>query len=923
LGPIEPAAITAAALLATKALEAVGGRVGEYAWAGMGRLTALVRSKLGGDRRAEAVLAEVEQHPDDQDRIRALGELLAGFADVDPVFHRELAALVTDARADRTIGSRASQVYGQAQVAQLLNVGQARDIYLQAESSPGPALATRVRWPLPGRPVTNLPARNPKFTGREDLLGWLHGNLRPGQPAVVQPIAPALHGLGGVGKTQLALEYAHRHLRDYDVIWWLAAEQSATIPDQLMALARRLGMAEPTDQVETVQALWDELRHRDRWLLVYDNAEQPQDLRPWWPPASGGVLVTSRNPAWSGVGLPLAVGVLPRNQAIAFLTRRLASPDPEALDQLADALGDLPLALEQAASYLEETGTPIIEYLGLLGERVYELFSSGTPTDSEQTIATIWSLSLGHLRTGAPGAQDLLTLCAFLGPEDLPRSLFTDHPEVLAGPLAVAIGDRYGFQQALGMLRRYSLVTVHHDRISVHRLVQAVVRQALDPDQMKAWAARAVSLVLAGFPDNAYNADTWSLAAPLVPHALAVTDHTVVDETAPAAVVRLLNRVGDYLWGRGEYRQAQPLLERTCALAEARLGAHHLDTARSLNLHGQVLRDLGDLHQARDLHERALAIYEAQPVPDDLEIAVSLTNLGRVLRTQLELDRARSVLESALTIYQDQLGPDHPNTAWSLNNLARTLHASGELEDALDLHQRALAIREAGLGPDHPATASSLTNLALVLTDQGELSAARARHERALAIFDSQSGRDHPDTAESLVDLGVVLRKLGDLKGARALQLRALAIYEARFGPDHPHTAWALTNLATVLRVQGDLGRARALHERALAIHEERFDPDHPHTAWSLSNLGIVLHAQGDLAGARSLHERALAIREARLGPNHPRVAQSLSNLAAVLAAQGDQAGARTRHQRALTIYEARLGLDHPDTVRAQQALRK
>ncbi len=154
----------------------------------------------------------------------------------------------------------------------------------------------------------------------------------------MQVQAQTLHGLGGVGKTQLALEYAYRHQTDYDLIWWVTAEPPAAIPGQLVALARRLGLPEQAEQAETIGALWDALRQRDRWLLVFDNAEDPRDLRPWWPPDSGRVLVTSRHPIWAGPATALAVDVLPHTEAVAFLRRRLGRDDPD-FDLLAAALG--------------------------------------------------------------------------------------------------------------------------------------------------------------------------------------------------------------------------------------------------------------------------------------------------------------------------------------------------------------------------------------------------------------------------------------------------------------------------------------------------------------------------------------------------------------------------------------------------------
>jgi hypothetical protein len=241
---------------------------------------------------------------------------------------------------------------GQTAGRDIINIADAPSLPVPAPIAP----AAVVHWPTPDRTISNLPPRNPLFTGRDDLLARLFQDLTAGGTAVVVQ-AKTLHGLGGVGKTHLALEYAYRHAADYDLVWWITADQPAAIPGQLVALARRLGIPEAAEQAETVAALLDELRHHARWLVIFDNAEDPTDLRPYWPPGgSGHVLVTSRNPSWGGLSATVPVEVLARAKAVEFLQRR-AGLDDQAADALADALGDLPLALEQAAAYLEETGT--------------------------------------------------------------------------------------------------------------------------------------------------------------------------------------------------------------------------------------------------------------------------------------------------------------------------------------------------------------------------------------------------------------------------------------------------------------------------------------------------------------------------------------------------------------------------------------
>jgi hypothetical protein len=304
--------------------------------------------------------------------------------------------------------------------------------------------------------VSNLPPRNPNFTARTEHLDRLR--QLTGATALVD--AQVLYGLGGVGKTQLVLEYAHRHQADYDCVWWVTADEPAAIAGQLAALAQALGVATPEEPVTTaVQTLWDTLRRTNRWLLVFDNAEKPEHLRPWWPPDSGTVLVTSRNPGWAGLAAPLTVDVLAPEEAAEFLRRRLLRDDP-AFAQLAEVLGYLPLALEQAAAYLEEAVVEVDDYLTLLGEGDLDLLRLGRSVTSERTVATTWNVSFERIRTELPGAEDVLILLAFLAPENVPRDLLARHVSLLPARLRATVAERVSYQRAAAMLRRYSLITV-------------------------------------------------------------------------------------------------------------------------------------------------------------------------------------------------------------------------------------------------------------------------------------------------------------------------------------------------------------------------------------------------------------------------------------------------------------------------------
>jgi tetratricopeptide (TPR) repeat protein len=493
------------------------------------------------------------------------------------------------------------------------------------------------RFPAHGPAITNLPARNPHFTGRSDMLEELRARLRA-KPGAVVTQTGAIHGLGGVGKTELALEFAHRFAADYDIVWWITAEQPTSVTADLAGLAEELGIARVADQGEMVRRLFGELRGRDRWLLVYDNAERPETLAGLLPPGGGGrLLVTSRYGAWGRLGSALRLDILTREEAVAFLARRTGATDASTLGVLAGELGDLPLALEEAAAYLEETHTDVGEYLQLVRERARELFGLDQPPADEhgdqRRVATIWSLSLERVHQEAPAAEALLRLCAFLASDDIPRALLQEHADVLPEELAEAVGDPLTYNRLLGAVGRYSLATVTPTSLGIHRLVQAVLQARLGADGERAWTTAAVGLLLASFPDQSWEVQTWSACERLLPHVLAAAGHAQRLGVAGGAAGWLLDRASIYLRGRGQYRQAKPVAELALAVTEAALGPAHPEVAWRRNHLGRVLYKLGDLEAARAQLERALEIDEAVLGPDDPNVAVHRGNLGDVSET--------------------------------------------------------------------------------------------------------------------------------------------------------------------------------------------------------------------------------------------------------------------------------------------------
>ena len=723
---------------------------------------------------------------------------------------------------------------------------------------------------LPPEPRAGIPPeRIEHFTGRRSDLAEIRRQLQRSRQVV-------LYGLGGVGKTQLALRYLNLHRGDYpDGRFWLRADQATTLIGDLASLAWRitppLPEREEPEQERQVEAVLGWLREHGRWLLVLDNLDQPAlpAMRHWLPPAlPGHLIVTSRSPHGSA---RLGLEPLPVEVAVGFLLERTGRDDAAAGRAIAEAVGGLPLALEQAAAYLiENEWRSLADYAQLLRTRMAELLREGKPEDYPLPVASTWDLSFRRLEQEQPAAADLLRLCAFLAPDDIPITVLRAAARELPGRLREVLEDEIESDRAVGALRGYSLLERQEDGLRVHRLVQWAVRGSLEAEPWDEWLAAALRLQAAAFPGQVEDPGQWPLCARLLPHAQAVIGLAGARAVEPGATSWLLDRLASYLQARGEYALARPLFGRALAIYEKLLGPNHPETATSLNNLATLLQDQGELVAARLLFERALAIREQALEPDHPDTAASLNNLAGLLHDQGELAAARPLFERGLAIYEKLLGPDHPETATSLNNLARLLRDQGELATARPLFERALAIRERALGPNHRHTALSLNNLANLLRDQGELAAARALMERGLAMRERALGPDHPDTANSLNSLAFLLRDHGELPAARPLFERALAIRERALGPDHLATATSLNNLASLLRDQGDLPAARPLFERALAIWERALGPDHPVTATGLNNLALLLRDQGELAAARPLVERALAIYERALGPDHP-----------------------------------------------------
>jgi tetratricopeptide (TPR) repeat protein len=550
--------------------------------------------------------------------------------------------------------------------------------------------------------IWNVPhLRNPNFTEPGQRLTDMREALRSGRPA-------ALAGLGGVGKTQLAVEYAYRHAGDYAIVWWLRSEQPATLAADYAALAAPLDLPEKDakEQAVIIVAVRDALRQRPDWLLVFDNANTPKENRDYLPGAGGHVLITSRNAAWGGVAHAVPVKKWPPEVAAEFLLKRTGQADASAAGELARELDYLPLALEQAAAYIESAGKTLAAYLAIFRKHQIEVFRHGEPgTDYPDTVATTWEISFRALEKETPAGAGLLHLCAFFAPDNIPTGMITAGAEHLPEPLRAAVSDALTFDDAVSAIRRYSLLDTDSEaNLSLHRLVQAVIRDRLDEPGRQQWAEAAVNAVNKAFPNNSDDVRTWKECKRLLPHAIATTDLAEPLGIGLEAVARLLNQTGLYAFGRAEYSNARAAYERALKIDEKALGPDHPNVATDVNNLGSVLQALGDFPGAKAACERALKIDEKAFGPDHPDVAIRVNNLGGVLQALGDFPGAKAAYERALKIFEKAFGPDHPNVATGVWWLGTLLLASGDLPGAKAACERALQIFQKSLGDDHPTT---------------------------------------------------------------------------------------------------------------------------------------------------------------------------------------------------------------------------
>jgi tetratricopeptide (TPR) repeat protein len=408
------------------------------------------------------------------------------------------------------------------------------------------------------------------------------------------------------------------------------------------------------DQPEIIAAVRQWLERHAGWLLILDNAPEPAAVQAYLPRSPyGHIVITSRHFGWGSTARALTIPVLPREEAVTLLLDVTQQSDGETAEAIAQTLGDLPLALAQAAAYIDATGLSLRAYVQRLQTHLEALLRRGAGSpEYPETVATTWTMAFAALQEAQPAALSLLQLCAFFAPEDIPEALVREAGSALPEPLGAVVTDDLQWDEVLVALRHYALMEGGQQTLAVHRLVQAITRDRLPVDERTQWAEAALKCVAAAFPKSRAPSEprTWPTCARYLPHAVAVVSHVGETDHTALETAYLLNQMGLYLAARAQFAEAKPYFERALAINEQVLGPQHPNTAACLNSLGTLLRAQGDLAGAKPYYERALAMREQMLGPQHPDTATCLINLSELLCAQGNLAGAKSYYERALAI---------------------------------------------------------------------------------------------------------------------------------------------------------------------------------------------------------------------------------------------------------------------------------
>jgi tetratricopeptide (TPR) repeat protein len=759
--------------------------------------------------------------------------------------------------------------------------------------------------------------------------------------AITQP--RAIHGLGGVGKTRLAVEYAWDALRRkrYRVAFFVRAQTAAMLEGDIAELAapNLLNLAEHglPRQADVISAVTRRLSKSNDWLLIIDGVDSPSMvtfIREYLAKlCTGHIIVTSRLSNWPPGIVEVAVDVLEPTDSVAYLLertrgKRVASSEDEALAlDLSGKLDGLPIALEQAASYIAHRRVGFRDYLDEFARARQEVLSWYREGEVDYPVPVLAAWEATERQLGY-GERAVLRISSFFASAPIPAKLFEAQPAVIgeamqciveeSGPIQIPTAlSREKIRAMLGELTAFSMLKLEADHVTVHRLVQDSVRLRIASEHYRLWLLLVLRSVDAEIPDEPRPHDfrSWSMWRVMAPHVDSIAQHADA-AGIPFLVGSLKNALGTYFLARARFSEAEPLLRRALELDESSFGPEHVFIGRDLNDLGQLCHALNRLDEAEPMMCRALAIAEKEHGQRSVGVSLCLNNLAGLLAQRGEFAEAERMYRQALSIAEEVCGQEHPDVAIRLHNLAGLLCLTDRFSEAEPMMRRALAIDEAALGPQHPNVAYRLFSLGSLLVRTGHLEEAEPLLRGALEVDLSSLGVQHPNVARDRRELARLLRQTNRLQEADLLFHQALESDEASFSSDHPQVVTGLQDAAASLRAAGRPREAEPLCRKLVGLLDQSDQPNGPELASALNELAVTLKTLNRLDEAEPLYRRALTIAEQSLGSQSTDVATYAHNLAVLLQEANRLQEAEELERRALGIDGAKWGPDHPHVAR-------
>ncbi len=811
----------------------------------------------------------------------------------------------------------------------------------------------------PSRVPSNLPFTSlaELFKGRDEALTQLDRSFRQhGSAAIVQP--QAIHGLGGIGKTRLAIEYAWRHQDDFTAFLFVSANTPDDFERNLAALSRPdcldLPETQAPQQEEQRDAVVRWLQQNRGWLLILDNVDTDEGVRAVKALVAklrgGHVLITSRVTEWGRGVHPLALDVLQPDDAVALLLESAQSWRPPRLDDpaqaraLANCLGCLPLALTHATAYMQHHHQGFTAYLDDFEKHFERLLAyhdhlaieyeteleekSEEPATPEataarkkfvKTIATTFFLSFDRI---ASEAKAILQSVAFLAPDPIPVAMFEQCPDEIDALVNLwceetgAAKSGRSVADALAELARYSLITRGEGVFSIHRMEQLVLWCRVAKDHTPKWIEATRAVLCKYAPDEtAENPQTWPVWDLLRPHAEVLVAFAK-DDSRVQPHLGLLQAMGQLYYGKALYKEGLAVDGLALQVAEKLHGPHSAEMADRLLSYGETLRVLGRDREAENAFRRSLAIREKANGPYSLEVASILNYLAAAIDKEGRAEEKELLLRRAFRIHDSHTNGDYDQKhdfARNLNNLGSLLTRKGALDESEQMLTKALRLTEEAIGREHPHTLACAANLALLLAKKKDFNAAETLMRKTLEISERVLGPEHPETICSIRDLASLLDQKGDYTGAEPLYHRVLDTRERVLGLEHPNTLSSVNNLADLLGRKGDYVGAEPLYRRGLEARGRVLGQEHTDTLRSAKNLADLLDKTGRGNEAVRLRMRVIGARERAAGsePN-PELAIDLNNLGLQFRKLHRLAEAESCLRRALAIDEYSFSPDDP-----------